>query len=634
MSKEYTPLIIPKNEYQSDLEELVKLHVDRIMINEPPFRVKKKYKHIEIPDFGNDNRARDEWAREEISRCKNGYDGLPGKFYYYFNHCKIESKTEGFIRPHFRAVDVAWFKAIEDCKGSGKGIVCIKRRQIGASWKESADVLHDCTFNNGFHVGMNSKSKDDSEMMFDNIRVIHQEVTSELRPTATATNNRERIFFAKKITDANGNPVFIGTRSSIRCVAPTPAAHAGKRYGKLVIDEAGEQSDLLSMWSKSEPCITQDTRRVGVPIIFGTVGDITGAGAGLKRMWEKNESYDFIRFAFWGYHALIIDEYGNDDIENGVRYILYERRKRDGRSRKERDEFFQMFPLYDEDAFLNVSASGVGDQLLVGQRLNKVQKEPPTKHVGYMRRNKDGGVDFVPDNDKGKIIVYEFPKPLANGYVAAADPADHDDVEKNRDTSNLALAIVKRMFGLEPPKLVLEYVDRPRKLDEFFEQSVMALQWYNNTKVLVEDNRNRMKKYFEDNGYIDLLSNTPRPSKYKFGGFEKTIGVKMNEDRKQTMMGLIADHIDNYIDTIDSERLLKEFQVFGGEHADDDLAIAFGWALTLLQADRRIAQFRNETKTDQVPNYKKMNGKIVMVNNNKPVNTLRLPNHPLLTKRY
>src|SRR5690606_18316254 len=90
------------------------------------------------------------------------------------------------------------------------------------------------------------------------------------------------------------------------------------------------------------------------------------------------------------------------------------------------------------------------------------------------------------------------------------DPSDHDQKKKKagNDVSDLALAIVSKPFGLEAPRLVLEYVDRPEMLDQFFEQAAMALRWYNNTQVLVEDNRARMVNYFKTN-YPALLPLVP-----------------------------------------------------------------------------------------------------------------------------
>lgn len=620
MSKEkIIPGIIPLNEYVPELEDDVKFHVARITAAGVP-RVTKKYNHIEIPDFKDDTYARKQWELEEIRRCIHGFDNLPGKFYYYFNHCKIEHKSRGLIRPDFRTIDLEWFKFVEECQKSKKyGIVAIKRRQIGQSWKAAADILHDCSFNSFFKVGMNSKSEEDSRGMFENVKLIHQELPEFLRPVATASNRRDKMVFARKDKDAAGNPKMVGTQSSIISVAPTIAAHAGKRYGKLVIDEAGEQCDLLAMWAKSEPCITQDAVRTGALQIFGTVGDITKNGKGLMELWKNAKSYDLKQFGIWGYNAMFCDDFGNDLLEEGVRYIIYKRKSLEGAARRVRDEFFQMFPLNENDAFLNVNVSGIGNPKLISDQYLRICDNPPERRVGKMRRNTDNSVDFVPDPN-GKVVVYELPvKGLKNAYVAGADPADHENVDKSRDTSNLALSIVAKAYGSSPPRLVLEYVDRPAKLDEWFREAAMCLQWYNGTKVLAEDNRARMVNYFETN-FPELLAMTPRSINSVRKGVEMKYGIKMTAERKEQMKGVIEDFIDNYSEMIPSKRLLEEFRSFGSDHADDDLAIAFGWALILLQGDKSTPKGEGAVSDIPTATLKKHNGVIQYVNQGKPVN--------------
>jgi hypothetical protein len=227
---------------------------------------------------------------------------------------------------------------------------------------------------------------------------------------------------------------------------------------------------------------------------------------------------------------------------------------------------------------------------------------PPEIRTGWMRAKPDGGVDFVP-NPNGKIIVYDLPDHnRINGYVAGADPADSDEKKKKvgNDVSDLALAIVAKPLGLEPPKLVLEYVDRPEKLDGFFEQSAMALKWYNNTKVLIEDNRARMVNYFKTN-YPQLLPLVPISILTAKGGFELKRSITMTEARKQQGIGLVEDNIDHYSQFIPSIKLLEQFKVFSDLHADDDLAMAYLLALIMLQADKKAAQIQDQLINQALP---------------------------------
>lgn len=614
--------IIPENERIPELEQEVQYHLDRALRKEasnpreyfrPNFRVNKKYTHIVYPEFKpSEIREKRDWEMEEIRRCIHGYDGLPGKYYYYFNHVRIKDKARGKIRPDFRASDLDWFLFLERIQNTtGKGAVCIKRRQVGMSWKASADALHNCSFNNSFEVGMNSKTETDSRNLFKKIKYMHRNVPDFLRPIATATDRRDAMDFSKIVKDQFGNKTRQGTESTIISVAPTATGHAGNQYKELIIDEAGEQPDLLDLWSNAEDCLMRETQRVGTPIIFGTLGDMGKAGKGLQEFWTKHHIYDLERFAFWGYSSMLMDEFGNDDLENSIRWIIYNRKKKEGGSDKVRNKFIQKYPLTEEDAFLSITGAGVGNEKNLNIQYKKLLDNPPHKERGMMRRRPDGGVDFVPHPD-GKIIIYERPLAIKDGYALPVDPAEDDDVEKSKDSSNLAAVVFKKAWGSAPKRMVAEYEDRPQKLAEYYEQLAMLCQWYG-TKVTIEMNKGgfRMKDYF-DIHYPHLLALAPKGVQSARGGFELRHGVKMTADRKNQMMGLIDQYTDEDCEWIPSTRVIEQFKVFGGKGADDDLAVAFGWGLIVLQADKFVARAVGE-QDRKTPHYGfKKEGKYIL----------------------
>src|SRR5690606_31112463 len=487
-------------------------------------------------------------------------------------------------------------------------------------WCAAWDIFHDCFTKQFQMIGMNSKSDIDSRRLFGFVRFLHQNMPEQIRPIAAVSDRRDFIEFAhwfdlekQKVVSTKGlNTEKRGSQSWIASKSPQPTAHEGEAYTKLVIDEAGKQPELMDLWSYAEDTLMLNTRRVSPAIIMGTVGDIDKDGKGLRELYLNNDVYDLDRFPVAGYHGLIMDEFGNDRIKEAIRWIVYKRNKLKGASRKHYETFKQKYPLCDADAFNQATSGGVGNVILINDQIIKLQQNQPEKRIGWMRPNPNGGVDFVP-NPNGKIIVYDLPDPKRkDGYVAGADPAESDDKKKKagHDVSDLALAIVAKPFGAEPPKLALEYVDRPDKLDGFFEQAAMALKWYNGTKVLVEDNRARMVNYFKNN-YPELLPLVPASILTAKGGYEMKNSVTMTESRKQQMMGLIEDYVDNYSIHIPSIKLLEQFKVFGDPHADDDLAIALGWALVMLQSDKKPAKLLNEAPTAPTYRLERVNGLLV-----------------------
>lgn len=596
--------VIPKEEYIPALEEQVR-HYMLISGNLPVNTI--KYKRVELPEFESVLEKR-VWEHEQIRRCKEGHDGMAGKMYFFFNFCKIKRLGGGGkISPQFRSVDNEWFKLIEACQKSNEwGIICTKRRRVGASWKEAADALHDITFQKYFQVGINSKTERDSIELFAKVKFLYDNLPQFLRVRATAHSTQSYLEFSYYKKDENGNKVKKGNQSWIKAVAPTNSAYEGLMLNKWICDEAGKIKNLNTMWSYTEDCLMQETRRVGMPIIFGTSGDVGAEGKDLKEMWRKAHIYKLKRFFFSGWMGLNVDEYGNDTKEENIRWIIYKRAALSELSSTEQNTFKQKYPLTVAEAFAHTTGAGVGDRIKIEAQLESLFRNPAEKTIGKMVMNPDGKPVWVPDST-GKIVVYSHPKQgMKNLYIAGCDPADHDKVFEEQ--SDLSLFIIQKPDGLQPPQIVCEYTDRPEKAIEFFEQAVMLLLYYNEARVLIERNRFGMISHFDQAGYKYLLATTPISITRLFGGRAATIGITMTPAVKDYLKGLIDEYVMFYCEFIPSEELLDEFLVFGVKNTDK--AMAFGIALIFMKEDKTLAGPMNNRK---IPNfgYKLLNGKIV-----------------------
>jgi hypothetical protein len=614
--KEERPGIVPQNEYQPELEAKVSLEVARINLL-PRVKVTKKYSRTEVPNFGTDLRAKAEWETEEIRRCIDGYDGLPGRYYMFLNHCWIKNKDKrrSRIMPDFRAIDLEWFRFLEDVeKTPGRGVVCIKRRQVGMSWKAALDVLYGAQFNQEYMVGMNSKTESDGWDLLGKVKYLHRSLPEFLQ-SAINKDRRDQIGF-------------VTTGSSIKVKAPTDNAHASEQYTKLIIDEGGELVNLDALWSTAEPCLESSPGiRVSPVILFGTVGDILKGGKGLMGFWKNAEMYDMSKFAFWGYNACLMDELGNDLIEDSVRWILYTRKKKESGSTRLYQKFIQNYPLHEGDAFLTSENSGVGNPIEIAHRISIITEEKPIKRIGWMKPSGE----FYPDPN-GQIIIYKLPDPNVTS-VAACDPAEDDDVEKSRDTSDLATAIMSHPVGLNPPKILAEFCHRPKKLDEYYQQLAWLLSLYK-AKLDIEMNKGgwRAFKWFEAH-YPHLLALAPAPVTDARTKSTLKYGVKMTTITRPHMWGLLEDYLENYLDHIDSERFLRQCLVWGSKHEDDDLADAVGWCLMRLQSDSKLYRLRQQTEqVTQGAKLVNVGGKLVWQKNEPRVKDLT-PSQPLLTPK-
>ena len=598
LSKNSAGQIISKNDYIPELEDDVKFWTTRI---KPPKKKNKKLYTRNKPESFKNPTDQLMWEKEEIRRCVEGYDGMCGKHYFYFNYCNILSVGGGKISPDFRVCGENWFTELEDSrKKPGTGIVCVKRRRIGASWMEAADALHDVTFNRFYHVGINSKSEADTIELFKKVKLIYNNLPKFLRATAVAGNSKLSMDFSFYVKDARGNKIKRGNQSYITCKAPTPSAFEGLMLNKWISDEAGKVEQITQMFSFTEPCLMDGTSRIGIPVLFGTSGEIGHAGRGLKEMWDNAEAYHLKRFFFAGYMGLIYDIYGNDLIEEGIRWIIYERYRRRNLSPKQYNDFIQQFPLTEDEAFAQASTGGIGDAIKINRQMKRLAEHPPKKVTGIVKEDETtGDVVFMPRKDSN-IIIYEHPEP-GTMYHFGCDPADHDSTYNTE--SDLALYVMKERIGAAPPYIVAEYVDRPKKLAVYYKNAAMLGRYYNNSKILIESNRYRMISWFEENGYKYLLSPTPQ-GVWKFfrSRIINSIGVRMTKDVKEDYLeGLIEDYIDFYCDYIPSRELLQECLEYGSTNTDR--VMAFGICLMLVKEQHR-RKGRSKNPTHKLPDIR------------------------------
>jgi hypothetical protein len=591
---------VPKDQYEPELEA----EVEKFLRISPVLPQNKVlHKRVAIPTFKSPT-AKAAWEREEIDRCKYGHNGMTGKMYFFFNYGFIQNLSGGKIAPDFRVADDEWFKLVQECQDSREwGIVCVKRRRVGMSWKESADVLHDTLFTPFYQVGMNSKSEKDSYLLFLKVKFMYDNLPPFLRIKASS-KTKSTLDFSFFVKDELGNKIKKGTQSKITVVAPTDSAFEGWMLGKWVCDEAGKIVNLPQMWSYTEDCLMEETIRVGFPILFGTSGDIGKDGKGLKKMWDNAEIHKLKRFFFAGWMGLGADKYGNDNREELIRWIVYQRHLRKGLSSKMYADFLQRYPLTIKEAFAQASTGGVGDLVKIHNQVDSLKENPVRAVQGRFALNAAGDVVYKPD-DKSPGRLYEYAKTgIDRLYVAGSDPADHDDADET--ASDLSTYIMRKEYGMDVPRIVFEYTDRPKYLDDYYDQTILALMYYNNCKILIERNRYRMIQYFEAAGQKQLLRSAPQGIMRLTRGRSDVIGVNMTAALKEYGEALIEEYIRDYSEHIPSVKLLEEFPKYGADNTDR--VMAFMITLLQLKEDRMNARKGvKDGKNPLLPRFKYVN---------------------------
>lgn len=600
--------LVSLDKYDPELEEIVAAHLrdsDILPVNT------RLYKREEDPDF-EEMSPKDIslYKKREINKIINGDgDAMCGKMYFWFRYCKIKNIKGGAIIPEYRVADNEWFKLIEECQESEEwGVVCVKRRRVGASWKEACDVIHDCITKPYFHIGLNSKSERDSEHLFAKIMFIYERLPEFLRIKIGRRNGMHVEFF-RKFKEEDGTMTRRGLQSELTVVPPTDSAYEGLMLSKWVCDEAGKIPNLPQMWSFTEDCLMQEYTRAGIPILFGTSGDISTTGGGLMHMWDNSEVYKLKRFFFAGWMGIAVDEYGNDRKEEVIRWIIYKRKEEEKKGVKAYNDFLQRYPLNLDEAF-SQSGGGLGDIAKLNAQKAFLRSTPPILSKGMFKTSLEtGDIKFIPSKF-GEVIIHEHPQD-GGEYVIGCDPADHDDA--GQQASELSIHVMRLPQGIEPPKLVCEYTCRPQKVRDYFEQAAKIAEYYNNTKILVENNRYGMIQYFKENNLVNLLEWRPVSVNTIVRRRASEIGLRMTEDLKIYMETAISDYIDDYCDCIPFMELINE--ILDYKKRNTDRVISFGLCLIMLKAKYK-RNFNKESKDRRRPpsvSYKLINGRMQRV---------------------
>jgi hypothetical protein len=607
-SGEFT--LIPKNQYVAELEEQVAYYLrtsESLPVSNTIF------KKVEFPEFKSPS-ERKAFERNEIKKIIEGDGVMCGKMYFWFNYCFLKNIKGGKISPQYRVCDDRWFATVERATKSEEwGIVCVKRRRGGFSWKEAADTLHDCLTKPYSHIGLNSKTERDSFHLFQKILFIYDNLPGFLKAKIGRKIGMHMEFFRVKKLD-DGTKKVIGLQSEITVVPPTDTAYEGLMLSKWVCDEAGKIPNLPQLWSFTEDCLMQEYRRVGVPILFGTSGDIATTGGGLMHMWDKADSYRLIKFFFAGWMGIAVDEYGNDKKEEVIRWIIYERQKRAAIDPKTYNDFLQRYPLTIEEAFSQAS-SGLGNTLKINAQLAKCRGSKPIYKEGVMRMDINSMTPTFYPQKFGHLLIVEDPNPNET-YVLSCDPADHDEADSG--ASNLSLHVFAVSDGVKPTRVVAEMCYRPEQVKSFYEQAYFVAAYYNNSKILIENNRFGMIQYFKENSLHQYLALRPTSVNFLFRKRSYEIGVRMTTELKQFMLNGISEYLDDNIEWIPFIALLQEFLDFGKRNTDRVMSFGIG----LIYA-RDIAGIRKTTriiKKSYNPNipdisYKMINGRMTRVSN-------------------
>ena len=542
----------------------------------------------------------DYWQEEDF-KCRHGITAggitITGPHYFYLNYVQINSKNEETGRkssnfPRFLDIDYDYFQIVDKARKEQKGVILVKPRRTGFSYKNAALVTHEYNFyrDSSCIIGANlsTLSENTMGMVLNNLNFLDTN-TEWVKPRNPDKKDHVK---AQHLVDVGGVKVWKGFKSSILSLTfkDNPTAAVGKSASLFIFEEAGTFSNLMESYNMSEPCWKDGEDMTGIPIIFGTGGSVEQGTRDFQEMFYNPEKYNLLAFdnvwdegkehtrCGWFIPATrgrlggirikdkgreintlpLVDADGNSDEELAKQSILSIREtKSSGLDSKALRDFITQFPLSTKDSFLRTSGN-IFPVLELQEHLGNIEtsKELQSKaSVGELyfdaenkltwRNNPElkAITDFPlksTDSKEGAITIWEFPD--AEGvqnpyglYLAGNDPIDQDSAHTSNSLGSFF--VYKTFYRADKTynQIVAEYTGRTERADDFYE-NCRRLCIYYNAKCLYENQLKGLKNYFMEKNSLQYLYEQPSnmiKDIVKDSHVNRGYGVHMSKEIKQ-----------------------------------------------------------------------------------------------------
>jgi hypothetical protein len=566
----------------------------------------------------------DYWKEEDF-RCRHGFEAngfrITGPHYFYLNFVQILSKNEETGRktknfPRFLDIDFDFFHIIERAREEKKGVILVKPRRTGFSYKNAAIVTHEYNFYRDSQslIGSNPSmyGENTMKMVLDNLNFLNKE-TEWIKPRNPDTRDH---IMARHQIDLDGVKVWKGYMSDVKCLSfkDNPSAAIGRSCSLFLWEEAGKFDNLIQAFNLAEPCWKDGEDTIGIPIIYGTGGDMEGGTRDFHEMFFNPEKYNLLSFKnIWEsgkeettcgwflpstrgrlgsievggkeikFREELVDKDGNSNEELSLKTIEKLREiKNQGKDANAIRDAITQYPLTPNEAFLRTKGN-VFPTAELQEHLANIETSAELRSKGqkgelyFDAENKlkwklntdlNAIVDFPLKKDhpkEGAIVIWEHPEFVMEAnpyglYIAGCDPYDQDKAESSESLGSFF--IYKTFYSADRTSyhIVAEFTGRPERADDFYE-TCRRLCMYYNSKCLYENQLKGLKNYFLEKHCLHYLHEQPNnmiKDIIKDSKVQRGYGIHMNRG-SQGATG-IKDQCEIYL----KQWLLDEKQDING----------------------------------------------------------------------
>ncbi len=578
---------------------------------------------------------------QEYKRCRegltvNGYT-VTGPNYFFLNYFRLDDnrvKKSGAGRdtifPRFKVYQYEFFHYYELCRIYGWNCSMLKNRGCGFSFMIASilDGTYSCYRNSNCVISayLQSYVDDTMDKVTMGLDFLNEHSDGGFFKARQVENNSQTRK-ASYYLIIDGQKTEVGFKSKISGkVADNSRKVRGDRTNVLVQEEAGSNPILEESVIKGEELVRPGGNRIGVQIIGGTGGDIQGAD-GLRKIYEDPTTYNVLpfrhnytpdheyvlsNFFIPAYKTLdlpeFIDERGWCDEDKAKDYY---NKQRDLKAKTPSALLkYCAEQCFTAEEALSLEGNNKFNRTLLANQIAYIRthrdqtvtdnegKEHPAVpkiqngELKFIYKNNSDGiklsnivrVDFIP-GDSGQVHVLEPPvdQDFVGLYTAGIDAIDigqEQTSDATVDPSKFCIIIYKRAFGIDAPKPVAYYMERPDKIDKAFQTALKLIYWYN-ASTNIEATRLSCWNYAKSRGFAKYFMFRPRATYMDMNArHSRTIGTPATPTIIDHQNDLIADYVEEFCDQIWFVELLNQLTRYSLEHKTKfDMIAAFAMAL-------------------------------------------------------
>lgn len=580
----------------------------------------------------------------QFERCRNGITindyTITGDHYFFLNFYQLpnlKTTKAGSGRnvdfPDFYVAQYEWFHYLEMCKLLRKNAALMKARGLGFSEMNAslAANMYTVRDNSNTVIAANLAKyvEDTLSKVWQALSFLNSSTDDGFSQLSQVVNNS----LARKasyIEMRNGIKVESGSMASIKgIVADSPNKIRGDRCDMLLYEEGGSWVNSTKAFIQGDALIHIQGEQFGFKVIGGTGGDSGAKLEGLRTIFYNPDAFNILPYrhsysqtgdtvltgfflpAFSIVKGSYMDDRGWTDPVKGREYYDKQREKYIN-SPKDLITYSAEFCYCPEESF-NLEGENKFNKVNIAEQLTRIRalKQCPKIETGFLEYlYKDGvhseqnitGFKWIPNNnahikilehpiwmlpeekdETGKVIWSPPTEKLRNLYVIGIDGIDigsGQTSEYTKDPSDFCLVVYKRVYGLDEPKFVAIYKDRPHDVRECYKIAIKLAQYYN-AIINIEATRQGIIPFARERKLLNLFMKRPRATlSDSIRNTNKQYGTPATAAIIDHQTDLIADYVNDYYHLMWFEEMLDELNRYTDENKRKfDIVAAMAMAL-------------------------------------------------------